>query len=72
MSIHSSLKTQGNLAVNRNVLTRAERIAKLVEAGSLDPQKDSALGLRKTSARGAVPPITFEVDVEEAVQADQD
>ncbi|MCK4872113.1 MAG: small basic protein [Phycisphaerales bacterium] len=57
MSIHSSLKTQGNLAVTRNVLTRAERIAKLYADGSFKPGDDSPIGLRKTSAKGHVPKV---------------
>jgi small basic protein (TIGR04137 family) len=57
MSIHSSLKTQGNLVVTRNVLTRAERIAKMYVAGSFTPEDDSALGLRKTLTKGHVPKV---------------
>ncbi|MFG0251857.1 MAG: small basic protein [Phycisphaerales bacterium JB038] len=64
MSIHASLKTQGNLAVNRNVLTRAERVAKLVDKGKLDPNTDAAIGLPKTSVKGDIPKITFKVDSE--------
>ncbi len=51
MSLDSSLKTKGNLAGKRSVLTRAERIAKLLEDKKIDPKKDGALGLAKTLAR---------------------
>ncbi len=50
MSLDRSLKTSGNLATNRSVLTRAERIAKLTADKKFDPKKDKALGLPKTLA----------------------
>lgn len=48
MSLDNSLKTKGNLSGKRNVLTRPERIKKLVEDKKLDLKKDRALGLPKT------------------------
>ena len=48
MSLHSSLKTQGNLQTVRTVMTRAERIEKLIEDGKFDREKDGALKLPKT------------------------
>lgn len=48
MSRDPSLKTAGNLAGKRNVMTRAERIESLKKDKKFDPKKDSALGLRKT------------------------
>jgi len=48
MSLHSSLKTKGKLAGKRNVLTRAERIQKMIDDEKLDPKKDHALGHPKT------------------------
>ncbi len=48
MSLDSSLKTKGKLAGKRNVMTRAERIQKMIEDKKIDPKKDSALGLPKT------------------------
>ncbi len=72
MSIHASLKTQGNLAVVRNVLKRSERIAKLVDQGKLDPQKDAAIGLPKTGVKGDIPKITFKVDAEAGEQKSAD
>lgn len=48
MSLDPSLKIKGNLAGTRSVLTRAERIAKLMEDKKFDPKKDKVLGLRKT------------------------
>lgn len=51
MSIDPSLKTAGNLATVRNVMTRAERIAALKESGKFQQGKDSALGLPKTKVK---------------------
>lgn len=50
MSIHSSLKTEGNLKTIRSVMTRAERMAALQEDGKRS-KKDSVLGLPKTKVR---------------------
>jgi small basic protein (TIGR04137 family) len=50
MSRDRSLKTSGNLASVRSVLTRAERITKLTADKRLDPKKDRPLGLPKTSS----------------------
>lgn len=50
MSIDRSLKTAGNLARHRNVLTRAERIAKLKDVETWDESK-SAFGLPKVAHR---------------------
>ena len=47
MSIDQSLKVSGGLSKHRNVLTRAERVEKLVAKGEFDMEKDSPLGLRK-------------------------
>ncbi len=55
MSIHSSLKTQsGALNQHRNVLTRAERIAKLTLESGFDPKSRSALNLVKVRSIKAV------------------
>jgi len=51
MSLDSSLKTKGALAGKRSVLTRAERITKLLEEKKIDPKKSGALGLAKTLAK---------------------
>jgi small basic protein (TIGR04137 family) len=48
MSLHRSLKTKsGALNQHRNVLTRAERIAKLTDEERFSPEKNSALGVVK-------------------------
>ena len=48
MSLHSSLKTKsGALNQHRNVLTRAERIAKLLDQGSYVEGESSPLGIPK-------------------------
>ena len=53
MSLHSSLKTAGNLNQHRNVLKRHERIERLADSGRFDPKKDDALGLPKVGNRKA-------------------
>ncbi len=54
MSIDNSLKVGGGMAKHRNVLTRAERIAKLSANGKFDMDKDTALGLPKVGNRKIV------------------
>lgn len=48
MSLDRSLKISGGMATTRSVLTRAERIAKLIADKKFDPKKDKVLGLPKT------------------------
>jgi len=54
MSLHRSLKTKP-VALNqhRNVLTRAERIARLTAQNRFDPDESSPLGLGKVANRAA-------------------
>lgn len=54
MSIDRSLKTAGNLARHRNVLSRAERIEKLASRGKFDTAGDDPLGLPKVANRKVV------------------
>lgn len=54
MSLDSSLKVGGGLAGHRNVLTRAERIAKLQQLGEFKNEESNALGLRKVGNRKVV------------------
>ena len=54
MSLDPSLKTGGGLAGHRNVLTRAERIAKLQQLGEFKAEDSNALGLRKVGNRKVV------------------
>ena len=55
MSLHRSLKTKPSaLDQHRNVLTRAERIARLSEEEKFDPENDSPLGLVKVGNRQIV------------------
>ena len=52
MSLHRSLKTEaGALNQHRSVLTRAERITRLLEESRFDPDADSPLGLVKVVNR---------------------
>ena len=54
MSLDRSLKSVSSLVKHRNVLTRAERIAKLTAAGSFDIQTGNPLGLPKVGNRKVV------------------
>lgn len=53
MSIDKSLKSKSSLERHRNVLSRAERVAKLVDDEKFDPEKDSPTGLPKVAHRKA-------------------
>jgi len=54
MSLDRSLKTGAGLARHRNVLTRAERVAKLRAAGKFDMDAGDPLGLPKVGNRKVV------------------
>ena len=54
MSIDRSLKTASSLQRHRNVLSRAERVAKLTEKGNFDPASGDPLGLPKVAHRKIV------------------
>lgn len=51
MTMDRTLKTHGRLAGSRAVLSRAERITKLIDEGKFDPATDSPLGLPKVRVR---------------------
>ena len=51
MTLDRTLKQHGGLARTRSVLTRTERIARLIEEDKFDPETDSPLGLPKTKVR---------------------
>ncbi len=51
MSIDPTLKVTGGLLRTRSVLTRAERIAQLIDEGKFDPESDCPLGLPKVRVR---------------------
>jgi len=51
MSIHSSLRGVDTLVGSRSVLSRVERIQKLVEKGEFDEEKDSVYGLPKVRTK---------------------
>lgn len=51
MSLDRTLKVHGGLVRSRSVLTRAERIALLVEEGKFDFDVDSPVGLPKVKVR---------------------
>jgi small basic protein (TIGR04137 family) len=51
MTIHSSLKGVNTLVGERSVLTRVERIQKLVKEGKLDAEQGSPYGLPKVRTK---------------------
>lgn len=51
MSIHPSLRGVNTLVGERSVLTRFERIQKLIKEGKVDQETDSAYGLPKVRTR---------------------
>ncbi len=53
MSIDRSLRSSGSLAGHRNVLTRTERIAKLVEQGKFEAGETDPIHLPKVASRKA-------------------
>jgi small basic protein (TIGR04137 family) len=53
MSIDRSLKSGNSLSRHRNVLTRTERIEKLIDDGLWTEDSKSALGLQKVGNRKA-------------------
>lgn len=54
MSLDPSLKTAASLAKHRNVLTRAERVARLTRQERFDPKTDTPLGLPKVGNRKVI------------------
>ena len=48
MSIDQTLKAGSRLSRSRNVMTRDERIAKMMERGTFSPEEDTPFGLPKT------------------------
>ena len=51
MSMDRTLRARGGLAKTRSVLTRAERIARLVDEEKFDPETGRPFGLPKTKVR---------------------
>ena len=51
MSIHPSLRGVDTLVGQRSVLSRVERLEKLVKDGKFDEQKDSVYGLPKVRTK---------------------
>ena len=51
MTMDRTLKIHGGLVRTRSVLTRAERIERLIEEEKFDPESDSPLGLPKVRVR---------------------
>ncbi|QDU71287.1 small basic protein [Mucisphaera calidilacus] len=54
MSLDRSLRSASGLSRHRNVLTRAERVAKMAAAGKFDMEKDNPVGLPKLANRKLV------------------
>lgn len=53
MTLDRTLKVHGGLAQNRTVLTRAERIAHLIDEDKFDMESDSPLGLPKVRVKSS-------------------
>ena len=51
MTMDRTLKVHGGLARTRSVLTRAERVAMLMDQGKFDAEADSPFGLPKVKVR---------------------
>ena len=51
MSMDRTLRSHGSLLRTRSVLTRAERIEKMIEEGKFDPETDRPTGLPKMRVR---------------------
>ncbi len=51
MTLDRSLKIHGGLIRTRSVLTRAERIERLIDEGKFDPEEDSPFALPKVRVR---------------------
>ncbi len=51
MTLDRTLKVHGAMSRTRSVLTRAERIERLMEEGDFDPEKDEPFGLPKMKVR---------------------
>ncbi|MBL4700470.1 MAG: small basic protein [Phycisphaeraceae bacterium] len=54
MSIDNSLKSGSGLTKHRNVLTRSERVAKLLSTGKFDIDSGNPTGLPKVGNRKVV------------------
>jgi small basic protein (TIGR04137 family) len=67
MSLDKSLKRSDLLRRRRNVLTRAERIERLMEDEEFDPEEESIFGLPKVKPAAIVvqPPAAPEEEEEE-------
>lgn len=55
MSLHKSLKSQDELKRERNVLTRRERVKKLMDLGVFDEDENSVFGLSKLQSPDLTP-----------------
>jgi small basic protein (TIGR04137 family) len=67
MTMDRTLKTHGGLIYTRSVLTRSERITKLMEEGKFAPDADSPLGLPKVPVRHSKAGTKTKKAAEEAV-----
>ena len=54
MSIDNSLKSGSGLTKHRNVLTRTERVAKLLDTGKFDMDNGNPIGLPKVGNRKVI------------------
>ena len=68
MTIHPSLKGADTLVGDRSVLTRVERILKLVKDGKLDEESNSAYGLPKVRTKFKIAKVKKDEAVEDAAE----
>lgn len=54
MSLDRSLRTASGLEFHRSVLTRAEKVKRLVELGRFDMEQGNPLGLPKVNNRKVI------------------
>lgn len=70
MSLDKSLVSKDALVRHRNVLTRTERIEKLMDEGKWDPEKDDVFGLPKVRNIQVVKKKKKKEEAEEGAEGD--
>lgn len=75
MSMDRTLRTHGGLGKTRSVLTRTERIARLVDEEKFDPETGRPLGLPKVKVRhskAGTKSKKVEEKTDETIEGEQD
>ncbi len=71
MSMHKSLQPKGRLKRQRNVLTRRERVEKLLEEGDFEEGEDSVFGLPRVKQTETVQ-FAFERQTDEEEEEEEE